>query len=182
MAIPAHPSLVVTLGIGALIVWRMYSRVRRMVTRQRMSNRRTWIRIAFFSILIAALLFASAIHPMHAAALVGGVAVGAVLGWYGIRLTRFEQTPEGLFYTPSLHLGIALSTLFIVRLVYRGVLLYSMSNSASTAAPGAFPSAEFSGSPLTLLIFGILAGYYVAYAIGLLRWSRRAGAPGPDVH
>lgn len=173
MAIPAHPSLVVYLGIAALVVWRLYSRIRRMVGRQKMSVRRTWIRIAFFSVLSVMLLLGSALHPMHALALLGGAAVGAALGWYGIRLTRFEQTPEGLFYTPSMHLGIALSALFIGRLVYRGLLLYS----ASGAASNTFPSAEFSGSPLTLTIFGILAGYYVTYAIGLLLWRRRAGPP-----
>ena len=177
MAIPAHPSLVVYLGIAALVVWRLYSRVRRMVGRQKMSDRRTWIRIVFFSVLIAMLLLGSAVHPMHAAALLGGTAAGAALGWYGIRLTRFEQTPEGLFYTPSLHLGIALSALFVGRLVYRGVLLYS----ASGTAPNTFPSAEFSGSPLTLLIFGILAGYYVAYAVGLLLWRRRVIPFGPEI-
>jgi hypothetical protein len=29
---------------------------------------------------------------------------------------------------------------------------------------------EFAHSPLTLSIFGLLAGYYIAYAIGLVRW------------
>jgi hypothetical protein len=31
-------------------------------------------------------------------------------------------------------------------------------------------------SPLTLMIFATLAGYYVTYAIGLLRWRRRVAA------
>ena len=39
------------------------------------------------------------------------------------------------------------------------------------------PSSEdFARSPLTLAIFGTLAGYYVAYAIGLIRWARRVAA------
>ena len=29
---------------------------------------------------------------------------------------------------------------------------------------------DFAASPLTLGIFGLLAGYYVTYAIGLVRW------------
>jgi hypothetical protein len=43
----------------------------------------------------------------------------------------------------------------------------------------------FARSPLTLAIFGLLAGYYVAYAIGLVRWrsrvmaARRAGEAEP---
>lgn len=171
MAIPGHPSLVVYLGVGALIAWRMYSRIRRMVGRQKLSNVRPWISICLFSFLVAMLLLGSLSHPAHAMALAGGVAGGVVLGAYGIRLTRFEQTPAGLFYTPSLHLGIALSLLFIGRIAYRAAQLYF--SSASNVY--VFPSKEFSGSPLTLLIFGVLAGYYVTYAIGLLRWRYRAG-------
>ena len=41
------------------------------------------------------------------------------LGILGLRLTRFETTGEGMLYTPSAHLGIALSTLLVGRIVYR---------------------------------------------------------------
>jgi hypothetical protein len=40
-----------------------------------------------------------------------------------------------------------------------------------SANPYADPAASnFAASPLTLGIFGLLAGYYVTYAIGLVRW------------
>jgi len=32
---------------------------------------------------------------------------------------------------------------------------------------------DFAASPLTLAIFGLLAGYYVTYAIGLINWRKR---------
>jgi hypothetical protein len=32
---------------------------------------------------------------------------------------------------------------------------------------------EFARSPLTLAVFGLLAGYYIGYAIGLMRWRAR---------
>jgi len=51
----------------------------------------------------------------HALTLVAGAGFGAALGLYGLRLTKFEQTAQGLFYTPSAHLGIALSLLFVGR-------------------------------------------------------------------
>jgi hypothetical protein len=35
---------------------------------------------------------------------------------------------------------------------------------------------DFTRSPLTLLIFGVLAGYYMTYAVGLLRWRKRTAA------
>jgi hypothetical protein len=42
-----------------------------------------------------------------------------------------------------------------------------------SAGPAA---AAFARSPLTLAVFGLLAGYYIAYAVGLLHW-RRAHPP-----
>src|SRR5207237_5602761 len=96
--------------------------------------------------------------------LAGGLTLGSFLAVYGLRQTRFEQTPQGLFYTPHAHLGIALSLLFLGRLLYRLVQLYALDASPSLSAP------EFARSSLTLGVFGLLAGYYVAYAVGLVRW------------
>ena len=75
-----------------------------------------------------------------------------------------HPTPEGFFFTPNAPLGIALSLLFLGRIAYRFETFYLAEGSQR------FSAADFGRSPLTLLIFGTLAGYYVAYAIGLLRW------------
>jgi hypothetical protein len=98
----------------------------------------------------------------------------AALGVLGIRLTKFEQTAEGLFYTPSAHLGIALSALFIGRLAWRFLQLYSLDG--QTPPPAGIN--DITHSPLTLVIFATLAGYYVTYAMGLLRWRRRVTRAG----
>jgi hypothetical protein len=170
MAIPApHPSLYVSLGIAALVVWRLYSRVRRMVGRQKLSRRRPRMTVILFPVLLAMLLIASLAHPLNLVALIAGAGLGAALGLYGLRLTTFEETPQGLFYTPSAHLGIALSLLFIGRIAFR-IVQFTMAGDDSASW-----SSGFARSPLTLVIFGTLAGYYVAYAIGLLRWERRVG-------
>jgi len=139
-----------------------------MVGRQRLSKVRPWVTLCVFPLVVMLLLVGSWSHPYVALALIAGVMVGVALGRYGLRLTKFEQTPLGLFYTPSAHLGIGLSLLLIARIGYRAAQLYFM--------PGAIQegSTAFARSPLTLLIFGTLAGYYVAYAVGLLRWRRRA--------
>ncbi len=166
----SHPTtFLVPAGIAALIVWRMYSRVRRMVGRQRLSRIRPWLTVFFFPVLLVFLLLGSLGHPEAAPALICGVLVGCGLGWYGLRLTKFEQSPLGLFYTPNAHLGIALSLLLIGRLSYRAVQLRSVSGSFQS------DSGAFVRSPVTLIIFGTLAGYYVAYAVGLLRWKHRVG-------
>ena len=101
-------------------------------------------------------------------ALAGGIVVGVCLGVYGLRMTRFEKTPQGLFYTPNAHLGIALSALLMGRIIYRLAQVYWSSGSAAGA------DINSATTPLTLLIFGTLAGYYVTYAVGLLRWQRES--------
>ncbi|MEP6874629.1 MAG: hypothetical protein ABI887_09695 [Burkholderiales bacterium] len=164
---PAHPPLFVSLGIAALVAWRIYARVRRMVGRQKLSRVRPWITVVLFPVLLAALLLGSLAHPGSTLALAGGAAVGIGLGVYGLRLTRFEATPEGVFYTPNAHLGVALSLIMVGRIAYRFAHLY-LSGTMTTSAPD-----DFVRSPLTLVIFGTLAGYYVCYAIGLLRWRHR---------
>ncbi len=135
-----------------------------MVGRQRFSRGRARSTLTIFPVLIVLLAYAAHAHVEALAGLAAGLAGGSVLAAYGLRLTRFEPTAEGMFYTPSAHLGIALSLLFVGRLVYRLVEMYSLDASVSPAA------ASLALSPLTLLIVGLLAGYYVAYAIGLLRW------------
>ena len=170
----SHPAtFLIPAGIAALVGWRVYSRIKRMVGRQRLSNVRPWVTLCVFPLLVALLLFASASHTLAALALVAGVLAGAALGWYGLRLTKFEQTPLGLFYTPSAHLGIALSLLLVARIGYRAVYLYFVPEAILEG------SSVFVRSPLTLLIFGTLAGYYIAYAVGLLLWRRRVRLESP---
>ncbi len=120
------------------------------------------------------LLLGSMARPSSTLALAAGSAVGAALGTYGLRLTKFEQTVSGLFYTPNAHLGIALSLLLLGRIAYRASQVYL------SAVPPAATGADFVHSALTLLIFGTLAGYYVTYAIGLLRWRGRVTAATAD--
>jgi hypothetical protein len=138
-----------------------------MVGRQQMSNVRPWITVCVFPILTVLLAAASRTQPMSPPALLAGILVGIGLGVFGLRKTRFEKTPQGLFYTPNAHLGIALSLLLLGRIMYRLIQVYSVSESA---AP---PQINYATTPLTLVIFGTLAGYYVTYAIGLLRWQRQ---------
>jgi hypothetical protein len=153
-----------------LIAWRTYSRVKRNIGRQTLSKRRPWITICVFPLLIVLLAIGAYSHhrPALFAAMAGGIVGGIVLGQYGLKHTKFEVTPQGLFYTPNAHIGVALSVLFIGRVVYRMFVLYSM-NPYAPQSPN-----DFAASPLTLGIFGLLAGYYVTYAIGLVRWRRDA--------
>jgi hypothetical protein len=86
-----NPSqLVVYAAIAALIAWRLYSRVRRLVGRQTMNPSRAWTSVVAFSALLALLASSSIAQPLSAAALAAGAGLGAALGLYGLRVTRFE--------------------------------------------------------------------------------------------
>lgn len=168
--------LLIVLAFAALVVWRVYARIRRVVGRQRLSKARPWITVVVFLLILVLLLATSLAHPAAAVAAIVGAVVGAGLGVLGTRLTKFEATPAGLFYTPNAHLGVALSLLLVLRLAWRFVVL-------QTAARNVDPQAMQIGSnPLTMAIFGTLAAYYVTYAIGLLRWRARVSAQAPAEH
>jgi hypothetical protein len=139
-----------------------------MVGRQQLSTVRPWITVCVFPVLTVLLAIASLGQAMAPLTLSAGVVVGICLGIYGLRKTRFEKTPQGLFYTPNAHLGIALSLLLLGRIMYRLIQVYQASGST------AGPQINYATTPLTLLIFGTLAGYYVTYAVGLLRWQRES--------
>jgi hypothetical protein len=167
-----HPSLLVSILLGALIIWRFYARIRKMLVRQKFSKVRPWITVCALPMLLVCFFVASLAHPVAEAALLGGLLAGIGLGIYGLRLTRYETTPDGLYYTPSAHLGIALSVVLIARVGFRALQMHRYSGGAAINAASPAP---FAGTPITLLIFGALAGYYVTYALGLLRWSRSVG-------
>jgi hypothetical protein len=164
MATSLSPSTITLLILIPLIAWRVYSRIRRMVGRQRLSKIRPWITLIIFPLILALLSLATLRHPELLALLGGAVAIGVALAVYGLRRTKFEATPQGLFYTPNAHLGIALSVLFLARIIYRFVEIYLLNPTVPRDMQ------EFGRSPLTLAVFGLLAGYYIGYAAGLVRW------------
>jgi hypothetical protein len=163
----AEITTITLLALSPLIIWRMYARIRRMIGRQRLSRIRPWVTLAVFPLLLAFLVLAVLVlhgQPLRLWWLALGLAAGIALAVFGLKRTRFEATPQGLFYTPDVHLGIAISLLFAGRVVYRIVQLIIM----GPPAPGQHDS--FTTSPATLALIGILAGYFMGYAVGLLRW------------
>ena len=172
---PQLSHLLVTLAIVALIGWRLLARIRRLIGRQRLSAVRPWITVTLFPALIALLVLGSHTSVVLDGWLTLGVTLGIALGLIGLRMTRFEAAGDGLYYTPSAHVGIALSLLVVGRLVWR--FLFTGAGGAGLATAGG-PAPPPALTPLTLLLLGTLAGYYVTYALGLLRWAaRNRGAP-----
>jgi hypothetical protein len=152
----------VVVGVVAL---RIYGRMRRNIGRQTLRPKRMMVRIVLYAVLTLVLAGFAVMNSRLLLGLLGGLALGAPLGWAGLRLTQFETTPEGSFYTPNPYIGGALSILLAGRLVYRLLVLSDISHT-STQPPALMQS------PLTLCVFGLLAGYYMAYSIGILARSR----------
>jgi hypothetical protein len=143
-------------------LWRVYARFRRLVGRQRLSRLRPWIQVTIFPVLAGLLSWLVYPNVDKIGWLAVGMAAGAGVSVLGLKLTRFERTPQGLFYTPNAWLGMSIVVLFLGRLIYRVVEIWYL------YAPNTVTG--FVVSSLTLAVFGLLAGYYMGYAVGLLRW------------
>jgi cytochrome b561 len=174
-------------AITAIVAFGVYRRVRRNIGRQTLTAPRQYVRMAIFTVLCLFLAFAQPLHPAAVASIASGLIVGALIGWFALRHTEFETTPQGYFYTPHLYIGIAVTALFIGRLLYRMVLMYDAANQG-TFGMGPMPGGSAPGTALTLGILFLTASYYIVYCTGLLRWLRRAQrlsgarlpAPAPD--
>ncbi len=156
-------------AVTAIVAFGVYRRVRRTIGRQTLTAARQYVRMAIFTVLCVGLAFAQPLHPAGVAYVASGLIVGAFVGWFALRHTEFEATPQGYFYTPHLYIGLAVTALFIGRVLYRMVLLYDAANRAD---PGM--NQNPASSPLTLGILFLTASYYIVYCTGLLRWLRRA--------
>lgn len=144
---------------GGLMVWGIIRRVRRNIGRQPLHPRRAITSIVILSLVTVLVASLSLQNTSLLLGFGGGLLLGALLGLVGLRLTRFETTAEGHFYTPNIHIGIALSVLFVGRMAYRFIVL---------GGADAQNHAPVFQSPLTLVILGLNVGYYLVYQTGIL--------------
>lgn len=175
---PAHlNNFLVMLPVLGWIVWR---RVSRTFGRQPVRRKRMAFRIAMFAVL-GALLALSGLHkPELAEGLFGGVLVGAAIGLLGLRLTRFDTDPvHGEVYLPNPWIGALLTVLLLGRLAWRLMEMWpqlqlpSRADASQGEGFSSMPMAGYTSSPLTMLVVGLLIGYYIVYFSGLLIHHRR---------
>jgi hypothetical protein len=175
------PNVIAPLVMAPLIVFIFYRRVRRNFGRQPVRPRRTWTRVAIFVVLTLLIGLGGLRDPRLAEGLAAGLVGGVALGLVGLRLTRFEITGKGDFYTPDPWIGLALTALLVGRLIYRFMVFYPGMQAASHAAAAGGQSSAldaYQSSPLTMIVFGLLFGYYIAYYAGVLIHHRRVLAQG----
>jgi hypothetical protein len=172
------PKLITPLLLSLVFVWAIYRRVRRNFGRQPLHAGRLQFRLAVLAVIAVLLLLASVRTTTLIGALLAGIACGAALGYLGLRYTKFEVTPQGRFYTPHTYLGLLVSALFLGRVIFRFLTIYLAGN--ATPPLNQNPFQAYQKSPLTLAIFGLLAGYYVLFNLGVLRRSRELALPATD--
>lgn len=165
---PVHlTNYLIMLPLLAWIVWR---RVSRQFGRQPIQRKRMIARIAIFAIVGALLSLAGFRSIQLLEGLAAGALIGALIGMVGLRLTRFEVDPvKGDCYVPNSWIGALLTALLLGRLIWR--LMQMQQLSAAAQATG-YP-ANYAYSPLTMLVVGLLVGYYIVYFSGLLIHHRR---------
>ena len=157
-------------------VWR---RVRTQFGRQPIRRGRMVARIAVFAVL-GVLVGLSGLHnPLLLEGLAGGAVLGVALGMIGLHLTRFERSADGSDgYIPNPWIGGLLTALLLGRIAWRFLVVMPQLEHLQTGPAAAPP---IGNSPLTLLMFGLLVGYYIAYFAGLLvhhrRFERAQAAP-----
>lgn len=162
------PNLLVPAIAAPLIVWRLYARTRRNFGRQPIRPKRMWTRVAIFAVLSLLVASQGFIDPRLAAGMGIGLVGGALLGIVALKLTRFEIDGSNDCYFPNPWIGLALTALFLGRLIYRLMVMWPEMSHAATGGYGGMQR-----SPLTLAILGLLFGYYIAYYAGLLIHHRR---------
>ena len=180
---PAHlTSYLIMLPIVALLVWR---RVSRQFGRQRIRRTRMIVRIAIFSVLGGVLALSGLHRVVLAEGLFAGVLIGAALGLLGLRLTRFEVDPrKGDCYVPNPWIGGLLTVLLLGRLAWRLLVVWpQMQHAAAAAQAGtaAMQPLSHASSPLTMLVIGLLVGYYIYYYSGVLLHHQRFVQAHPGV-
>jgi hypothetical protein len=162
---------------AALFVFLIYRRFRRNFGQQPLRPIRMQIRIGVL-ILVGGLLLPTAFRSSaFLSAMFGGVAVGVALAIWGGSRTRYLRISNQLYYVPHTYTGVAVSLLFLGRLIYRVVQIYSNAHVARSvaaeASKQAFVPSGMLSSPLTLGSFFVLMGYYVCYYSIVLLKSKR---------
>jgi hypothetical protein len=174
---PADPRIF-PFVLALLAVWLVYRRLRRTFGRQRVRPSRMIARLALLLIVGSSLLPAAFGAGRVAIADLVGLAAGVTLGVWGYGRTRFAMYEDRLHYIPHTYTGIAVSSLFIGRLVYRVVELAAANHPAAMDHIGGYstqgvPSPEMMRSPFTGGSLFLVVGYYLFYYSAVLWKSKR---------
>ena len=174
-------SQIVPFLIALLVVFAIYRRFRRSFGQQPLRPVRMQVRIVLLLVVGGLLLPAALRSTAFLSAVLAGIVAGVALAMWGAARTRFLRVSGQLYYVPHTYTGIAVSLLFVGRLVYRLIQVSGTVHAAHTAAAAdsasqGFAPAGMLQSPLTLGLYFVLMGYYVCYYSMVLWKSKRVVA------
>src|SRR4051794_6789806 len=90
-----------------VVLFFIFRRARGLLTRQKIQPTSMLVRIAIFLVLGTVIFIFAVGDPL----ILGSAAIGLILGvgiaWVGLRLTRIEHLPDGVYYTPNKYIGLA---------------------------------------------------------------------------
>jgi hypothetical protein len=165
------PNLLMPALMSPLLAFMVWRRVRRQFGRQLVRRGAMITRVAIL-LAVTGLLSLAGLHNLRLLeGLAGGLLGGIALGLLGLRLTRFERGADGRdLYLPNPWIGATITAVLVGRLAWRFLVLVPHDGIAGPMAATAPP---LGNSPLTLLVVGLMLGYYVSYYAGLLVHHRR---------
>jgi hypothetical protein len=154
---------------AALTAWSVYRRMRRHIGPQKFRPKWIVFRICFLLGLVVVIGILSRLHRPYWIGFSAGLLIGLPIARAGYLLTRFQSNEDGRFFIPNPYIGAILCVLFVARIGYRLLTIY-FPVKASAAVP-----ANLMATSVTLVMFGILASYYIAYYLRLCLHFRKIG-------
>lgn len=154
------------LVLAPVLVWRIYSRVKGMMKRQRSIMQRHYTGAGVFTAIVLVAGSQLLDQPKALAWLAVGTVMGIAYGVWGLKLTHFETVREGYFFTPNARLGLVIAMLFVAAVMYVGFEIYANQGTMS-ATPKVTDYVFF------MPCLGLMAGYFGMYSVGLVRWRMK---------
>lgn len=157
--------LVLWLLLLPLLLWQRY--------RMGKARRRAWpwmVKFNSWALLFSACVFMAGMAltdlwwPGALGYALAGFGIGLATGLIGLWLSRFENTAQGLFYTPNPWLALALTLVVAARIAMGFVEMwrYWQGREALSIIPVLDHASLFA-------VAGLLIGYYLGYTWGLRR-------------
>jgi hypothetical protein len=163
---------VVLAGIAAIPIG-IIQRYRRGAIRRRARGWVAVINVAGLTLSSTLLLTSAAITgiwvPGALVYALAGFATGLLLGLVGLRLTRWEGSPDSLYYTPNVWLTFGITSIVTARLLY-GFWRAWHAWRTGTESGSWLIAAGVAGS---MAAGAIVVGYYLAYWLGVRQRFRR---------
>ncbi|WP_336772373.1 sporulation protein [Paenibacillus sp. MMO-58] len=163
-----------------IILFVVYRRLKRSVGFQPFKPSRLKMRIGIFSIIGILLLASGFPHPAIYISDAIGIACGAVIAYYAIKHSRFEQREDTLFYRTHVGIETLVVLLFIGRIAFRIIEMFG-TGGTTAMNPAALNNEtaqmqQYTNDPLTAATFFLLVAYYIGYYTFILRKSDEKAA------